>query len=269
MKTIILDIINSDTSYNKSALKMLKRTNPELWGKILEVTSFLPMDSLPKQRCWHIINDIYTRPVCPVTGELVKWNENRYLSTANRRAKQLHKWANGDYLTMNNEDGKESRRQGNLLAVANGRKYRGKETYTEDQKEKQRNTFLQKYGVDNPSKALVVRKKIYEAGLARGNTPKHLKESRQVYQEAVYAMTKISWREHFDKINPLRINRTENSLDHIYSVQQGFNDNIPPYIIGHWTNLRMLTLPENSSKGMRCDKTQDQLFEDFFSTIDK
>lgn len=39
------------------------------------------------------------------------------------------------------------------------------------------------------------------------------------------------------------------------------------YIIGHWTNLRMIEKTENYSKGMRCDKTQDQLFNDFFSTI--
>lgn len=79
--------------------------------------------------------------------------------------------------------------------------------------------------------------------------------------------TKATWRKEFDKINPTRLNRSEIDLDHIYSIQQGFRDNIPPFIIGHWTNLRMLEKTENYSKGMRCDKTQEQLFDDFFSAI--
>jgi hypothetical protein len=72
---------------------------------------------------------------------------------------------------------------------------------------------------------------------------------------------------YFDKINPQRLDRSSNALDHIYSIQQGFKDSIPPYIIGHWTNLRIISLVENSIKGMRCDKTPAELFEDFFNNI--
>jgi hypothetical protein len=94
-----------------------------------------------------------------------------------------------------------------------------------------------------------------------------LRSFRQLYYDKVVYFTKVSWREHFDKINPSRVNRSEMDLDHVYSIQQGFRDNIPPYIIGHWTNLRMLEKKKNYSKGMRCDKTVEQLFDDFFSNI--
>ena len=48
---------------------------------------------------------------------------------------------------------------------------------------------------------------------------------------------------------------------------QGFRDGIPPYILGHWTNLRIITLVENSKKGMKCDKTKEELFNDFYKEI--
>lgn len=41
MKQQLSEIIESDTSYNKSATKMLRRTHPELWHEILEETQCL------------------------------------------------------------------------------------------------------------------------------------------------------------------------------------------------------------------------------------
>ena len=56
-------------------------------------------------------------------------------------------------------------------------------------------------------------------------------------------------------------------MDHIYSKHYGFKNNIPAHIIGHWTNLQMLSKRENNIKGKTCGKTQEQLFEDFFKSI--
>ena len=78
MKEILLDIIKSDTSYNKSATRYLYKTHPQLWEKIITATNFLPATALAKQRVWHIVNEQYTRPTCPVTGEFVKWREKKY-----------------------------------------------------------------------------------------------------------------------------------------------------------------------------------------------
>lgn len=267
MKNILLEIIANDISYNKSATRYLYRTHPNLWNQILEKTNFLPCDSLPKQRVWHILNNIWEVPRCPIEGVPLKWHENKYLTTSSRNAKIKLQHLRGDFSNGHTPEINEKRKQGNLKAVAAGRKYRSTDTYTAEQKEKQRQTFLKKYGVDNPSKHPVIRKKLSDANIAAGATPKHLRGLRQLYYDKVTYFTKISWREHFDKINPDKLNRSEVDLDHIYSIQQGFRDNIPPYIIGHWTNLRMLDKKKNYSKGMRCDKTKDQLFEDFFLKI--
>jgi hypothetical protein len=267
MKTILLNIISSDISYNKSATRYLYKTNPALWDQIVEKTNFLPYDSMPKQRVWHILNDVWEIPKCPIEGVDLRWNEKAYLETSSRNARIRRQHLRGDFKNSFTDEVNEKRKQGNLKAVAAGRKYRSKETYTAEQKEKQRETFLKNYGVDNPSKHPVIRKKLSDANIANGATPKHLRSLRQLYYDRVAYFTKASWRKEFDKINPTRLNRSEIDLDHIYSIQQGFRDNIPPFIIGHWTNLRMLGKTENYSKGMRCDKTQEQLFDDFFSAI--
>jgi hypothetical protein len=267
MKNILLRIISNDTSYNKSATRYLYKTHPDLWEQIIEKTNFLPADAMPKQRVWHILNDVWAIPKCPIENIDLRWNEKAYLETSSKAARIKRQHLRGDFKDSFTDEINEKRRLGNLKAVKQGRKYRSKETYTEHQKENQRKTFLKRYGVDNPSKHPIVRKKLSDANIANGATPKHLRSLRQLYYDKVVYFTKVSWREHFDKINPTRLNRSEIDLDHNYSIQQGFRDNIPPYIIGHWTNLRMLDKQKNYSKGMRCDKTKDELFNDFFSTI--
>lgn len=51
--------------------------------------------------------------------------------------------------------------------------------------------------------------------------------------------------------------------DHIYSKVQGFHDNVPPKIIGHWTNLRITESLYNITKNGKCDKTLEQLYNDY------
>jgi hypothetical protein len=91
MKTTLIEIIENDTSYNKSATRYLYKQHPELWQRILTATNFLPETAKAKQRVWHVLNDVYERPVCPVTGEYVKWWENRYLKTSSVSASTTHR----------------------------------------------------------------------------------------------------------------------------------------------------------------------------------
>ena len=267
MKNILLTIISNDTSYNKSATRYLYKTHPELWKQIVENTNFLPSDSMPKQRVWHILNDVWAIPKCPIERINLKWNEKAYLETSSRTARIRRQHLRGDFKNSFTEEINEKRKQGNLLAVKHGRNYRSKETYTAEQKEKSKQTCLEKYRVENGSQSIFGRQKNSDSQIKNGATPKHLRSLRQLYYDRVTYFTRLSWKEEFDKINPTKLNRSEVDLDHIYSIQQGFRDSIPPYIIGHWTNLRMLEKTENYSKGMRCDKTQEQLFNDFFSVI--
>ena len=263
MKSILLSIINNDTSYNKSATRYLYKTHPELWERIIKTTGFLPESAKPKQRFWHILNDVWSIPLCPITQSPVKWWENRYLITSSRSAKGKFQANRGDFANCYSQSAREKNRLSNLKAVANGRKYRDKSTYTSADREKSKQTCLERYGVENGTQTNEAREKIYQASVNRGCTTREERSFRRLYYDAVWKFTEENWKINFDDINPLRVNRTCNELDHIYSIQQGFRDHIPPYIIGHYTNLRVITLSENGIKGMRCDKTKEQLFEDF------
>ena len=265
MKTILLEIINNDKSYNKSATRYLHKTQPDLWNEIIEKTSFLPTDAMPKQRVWHIVNDVWEIPRCPITSLEVKWWENRYLETANRSAKAtlLNKTGRTKNQT---EEAKRKRLESNQKIFNAG--LRKLPTLSKEtnrlREEKKKKTNLIRYGVENPSKNINIKKKISDKRIEQGATPTHLRPLRDLYHYAVLVVTKQNWKDHFDKINPNKLNRSKVDLDHTYSIQQGFIDNIPPYIIGHWTNLRMLEKGKNYSKGMKCDKSKETLFEDFF-----
>jgi len=54
-------------------------------------------------------------------------------------------------------------------------------------------------------------------------------------------------------------------LDHIYSRKEGFDNDVPPEIIGHWTNLRLLPARINNGKSAGCDKTIEKLYEDYYN----
>ena len=267
--TALINIIDTDQSANKSASRYLYRTHPDLWQSIVDETSFLPESAKPKQRIWHIINGVYERPTCPVTGEFVKWVENRYLITANRSAKGKMQKARGDFSELwsperNNKRAETNKRLRQQGLVKKRRKLTAEENAT--QKARREQTCLARYGVPHATQAAQFRKLISDHHVAhRGATPPHLKSLRELYYESVRYHTQLNWRNHFDKINPQRLNRSKNSLDHIYSIHQGFQDSIPPYIIGHWTNLRVIPLSKNSSKGSECHKSKEQLFDDYFT----
>jgi len=267
MKDTLQNIIDNDTSYNKSATRYLYKTHPELWQEIKSKTDFLPEDVKPKQRVWHIINDVYYRPTCPITGEYVKWWENRYLETINPEAAvELNKKLKRNVNTPS-EERNERRRQSIIEGYRSGKR-RPLSLSPEQAKaryEKIREATLEKYGVHSTLLLPEVREKQYETRVRKGiTTPREKRPARQLYYDAVVRLTKISWLEHFDKINPERLDRSKWDLDHVFSIQEGFRQGIPPYVIAHWTNLRMLEPSLNYSKGMRCDKTRDELFEDVF-----
>jgi hypothetical protein len=266
MKQKLIEIINADTSYNKNATRSLKRTHPELWQELLNATNFLPDDAKPKQRVWHVLNDKYERPVCPITGEYVKWWENRYLETVNRSAKTTLMNTSGKF---NNQTEETKIKRKNTLkeGFKSGRLQHKKRTKEEIKTitEKIKETNIKKYGVHSTLMLKEVREKQYQTKVKKGLiTPRELRSNRDLYYAEVKKFTEKSWLVHFNKINPKRLNRSVYTLDHIYSVQMGFRNNIPPYIIGHWTNLQMLEGSINSSKGLDCWKEESKLFEDFF-----
>jgi len=237
-------------NYNKSATRYLYKREPELWKWILESTSFLPDNAKPKQRCWHILNDNFTRPVCPVTGEFTKWYENRYLEYSSRSAKAR----SPKVTTKRLETFKKKTGFDHWNSIENVEGYN-----------KRKNTCFNNWGGVWPIQTDDVYNKFITTKSLNGycRTDKE-KSALELYNEKVKEHTKNSWYYSYSRINPNGLERgKEYHLDHIYSRKEGFDNNVPPEIIGHWTNLRLLPAKENNGKNSKCGKTIEKLYEDY------
>ena len=270
MRNILATIIAEDTSYNKSVTRYLSKTHPELWSDILEATSFLPPNAKPKQRVWHILNERYSIEVCPITAKPLRWNEKAYRKFSSVAVKNtaigeiVSKATTGNHWRQKDPDKskKANKKFSNGFAEGKHKPWNDRNRDYVESIRKTKLTWIKKYGVDNPSKCPAIQQKLSIAALNRYSEID--RPAATEYYNAVKLVTNKNWYEHFYKINPGQLQRNKDlHLDHIYSIAEGFKNNIPSYIIGHWTNLRLLPKIENSSKGAKCHKTIEELFEDY------
>lgn len=133
-------------------------------------------------------------------------------------------------------------------------------------KNKQVETVVSRYGVTNISKNPEIIKRINDVHVSQGRRrPEHLRSDLEKYRLAVKSITARSYHDYYYVINPdnLPRSRYEYHVDHIYSVEEGFKNNVPPEIIGHYTNLRMLWHLDNSRKNTKCAMTLEELYESY------
>jgi hypothetical protein len=99
----------------------------------------------------------------------------------------------------------------------------------------------------------------YESNLRRRIENGHIvpldsKEPFEAYHQLVDKITRRSWLKEQNSINPKNLLRGNGyELDHIVSIVDGFRHNVPPEIIGHHANLRIIGKAENRSKHSRSD----------------
>jgi hypothetical protein len=91
------------------------------------------------------------------------------------------------------------------------------------------------------------------------------------YEREVDMLTEQAYNNYKHIINPQDLTRGRtigtHQLDHILSKLDGFKLNLPPKLIAHPANLRMLTSTENKSKSSKSHYTKEELMhaiEDFF-----
>ncbi len=82
-------------------------------------------------------------------------------------------------------------------------------------------------------------------------------EKRKLYRRYAYSCRKLS--QLWAKDNGYEIGRSTFHVDHIYSVLDGFRNEIAPSIISHPCNLRILEAKKNSSKGRKSEITLEEL----------
>jgi len=86
-----------------------------------------------------------------------------------------------------------------------------------------------------------------------------------LYRSKVYKHTRMSYNLYRNFINPHNKKRGRNKyhLDHIYSIKDGFRNDIEPHIIGAPINLRMLKEYDNINKSDNSEISSDVLLEKY------
>jgi len=82
-------------------------------------------------------------------------------------------------------------------------------------------------------------------------------EKRKIFRRYAYSCRKLA--QLWAKENGYEIGRDTFHVDHIYSVLDGFTNEVEPAIISHPANLRILAAKDNSSKGRKSLITLEEL----------
>ena len=150
-------------------------------------------------------------------------------------------------------------KQGQQLFLSNPKKIKARIKKAEA-------TALKKYGakyyVQTPEGKL--RNSISNTKFYRTKFPAELNgRSRKQYTAAVRHRTNLVYQEFKHILDPNNLRSRDYVLDHVYSVFDGFVNEVPLDIICHPTNLKLIHKTDNSSKNCRSDKTIEQLYEDY------
>lgn len=106
------------------------------------------------------------------------------------------------------------------------------------------------------------RKKGKNVSKGKSTIPTELQPLWEAYESKVDRLTRESWVYHQNLINPMCLSRgKEYELDHKFSKHQGFVNNVPPEVIGHYTNLQLIPRHSNRKKYNKCSITLDELLQ--------
>lgn len=78
-----------------------------------------------------------------------------------------------------------------------------------------------------------------------------LKSDFQYYNQKVWKFTNKNIKKY--NLENIHLRSSDYHIDHIYSIAQGFKNNIPIYLISNINNLRILEASINKQKQTRCD----------------
>lgn len=109
----------------------------------------------------------------------------------------------------------------------------------------------------------VVPQKFRNCPICRASSKRTWKE----YKQQVKKETERHWRDRPGFIDPdyefKRRGRTSFHIDHLYSVRDGFENNISAEIIGHWSNLCLIFWKYNIYKSRKSLRSEESLIESY------
>lgn len=260
-------LISRLESKGRRSMMISIRNSIHIQNILKSFTNFLPDDCPYTQRAWHIINNSY---------EILKCKECKKSETA-----YSHRTENWGYLTFcstrcasSNEDIQ------NKVKSTSIERFGASNVYASEWfKNHYKKTMIERYGVEhnwNTKESKENRRKTIE--IKRKEWLKNLPD-RELYYETVIAITnKQLYHFGVKKFGNLwweRRGRTDHHIDHMYSIKKGFENNVPPYIIGSIHNLDLIPYKENLKKQYSCTITIDEILNEiidinrFESTLSK
>ena len=141
----------------------------------------------------------------------------------------------------------------------------------ESVKEKKRQSALEKYGVDNVSKAAHIKEKIGKnISAAWDKRLKHKKFtvdglSKAAYYRRCHQFAETQYNRYKEIIDPQGLRGKDWHVDHIYSVHNGFLNDVPINVLSNITNLQLIPAKENYIKHASSYKSLEQLYEDYYA----
>lgn len=281
-KEELYEYFTSDNlSGKKCNEKWISKNNRSLYNSIINWCNNTIISNVEfKRKVFHYINELLEIPTCLTCGGDVKYKRiadgySQYCS--NKCSKTSEKYYNNWRKTWkeNNSNGKSIEKRMQTL----------KERYGSDFinviKDNRKKSMLNKYGVENSFQIESVKQKRRSTlkgkyGNESFNNPDKTKKTRiknktQIddsfvndfiaYKIIVVNRTHTIYRNNIEKINPNNLKRGKKNyhIDHIYSIKQGYINNIPISIITHPCNLHLIDYKENLLKQDSCWITIDIL----------
>ena len=241
----LLVSLGANHVYHGHRKHYLERNCHNEYIKMLEATSFLSSPTFT-ERLYCYANGITTRPKCKVCDDQVRYSSKgkeyyRYCS---------QKCALSDMVT--------------LIGVQNT-------SQLQTVKDKKRKRALEKYGVDNVSKSETIKENLRNIRKRYWDVVNKSKEftndglTKIQYRHRCQQYANTQYLRHKHLLDPENKRGKHWHVDHIYSVSDGFINDIPVNIISDITNLRLIQDTQNYKKHRNSEKTRDQLFEDYIA----
>jgi hypothetical protein len=272
---------------NKIELKNLIETYPnkitdlrkEIGNFIKSCSTEYPNDWKMFQKAYHdlYLDEQTTVPLCPICNSPLRfigfrkgYTRSCSASCRNRNPEFIKKYKDACLAKYGTEFASQAREFRDTVKATNISKYGVDNPFKSEQiRNKHKKTCMEKYGVDNPSKSKDITAKIRKSRISSGDwIADEDRTDLEKYRLQVKKISERSYHDYYYKINHNNLvrSRYKYHLDHIFSIEEGFKQEVPPEVIGHWSNLRMLWHLDNSVKNTKCHKTLDQLLEDFNKT---
>lgn len=188
--------------------------------------------------------------LCNSCKQKDKWNKNPKIKIRKLKIRKPHNLSPGNVWENNEYRDKQ-------LATRKTKEYRKMMSETMKKSQAWKDTqYLRTEGLKKYWKKIRGGKELYE-----------ILTEWELYRKTVYKLTESVYKKFKQIINPNDLKRgiRKYHIDHKFSVLEGFKNNIPPYIISHYSNLEMLIHNENHSKDCNCSITMNDLFGGFFA----